>query len=84
MTFDDWLKKHEPEPPTGFECVGAERMRQVWNAAQADQQQQDALVCHEAMMSYRYGCDSQDCDFVEAEKSNVAENLRDEILKRPN
>lgn len=33
MTFDDWLNEHEPEQPTGFECVGAERMRQVWNAA---------------------------------------------------
>lgn len=33
MTWDEWLAENEPEPPTGFECVGNERMRQVWEAA---------------------------------------------------
>ena len=44
MTFDDWLAENEPEPPTGFECVGLERMRQVWNAAQAAEREMHLLT----------------------------------------
>lgn len=50
MTFDDWISENEPEPPTGFECVGVARMRQVWDAAQAAEREACAKECERMMM----------------------------------
>ena len=42
MTFDEW--EETQGYPSGFECIGRERMRQVWDAAQADERESCAKL----------------------------------------
>ena len=45
MNVDDWLDSQRINGgPHGFECIGIERMRQVWNAAREELEQQLAAL----------------------------------------
>lgn len=69
MTFDEWLAKNEPEPPTGFEGVGKERMRQVVAECVAAEREACAKIC-EAQAglqddAFRHGLTTVDGDLAD-------------------
>ena len=79
MTFDEWISRNESNPPTGFECVGAERMRQIWNAAQTDERETCAKKCDEASRNTDVG---SRCFTVDA-YAGMAKMLRSNATSPP-
>lgn len=66
MTSDEWLEKRRINGgPHGFECVGRERMAQVWAAAQADE-------CDACLLAVRAEAISEETEDDEDRAYNAA------------
>ena len=84
MTFDEWIAENEPNPPTGFECIGVERMRQVWDASAKAEREACAKVCDELATQRGY-CDGpgpKACARHIRQRSNAKSQATDAALSR--